>query len=76
MEFIYHLFLASSRHDRIYIEKTRISRLDSGSMIACLENKKSLLKTAKKCIKNIIALRELVDNCLPGPISLLAWMTR
>lgn len=47
---IYHLFLASSIHDRIYTEKTRISRLDSNSVIACLEDK-ILVKKAKNMFR-------------------------
>lgn len=50
MEFIYYLFLASSIHDKIHIEKTRISQLDSSAVVACLEDK-MLLKKAKIVLK-------------------------
>ena len=50
MEFIYYLSLVSSIHDKIHIGKTRISRLDSSAVVACLEDK-MLLKKAKIVLK-------------------------
>lgn len=51
MEFICHLFLASSINNRIFIEETRMYGLDPSSVIGCLEDKISLLKNQKNELK-------------------------